>query len=777
MKMQTLSIRWLTMFAAVVVSSMAVLSLSSVSVAGAWSHVPERTQPEVQSVVTSTVYLPVIVGSRGTALPTIGPVSVNAETIPLYGKFEANFLVATTADNVYVPYEATPLLGESGISVDMLLTAPNGAARHAPCFYYQPTDGLLRPIGQPDWRCRFAPDTIGTWRYVIHAVDENGETVTPLHTFVATTSTKRGFVRVSTADPRYFEFSDGTPFVAPLIGVEDGNPLNGLDQIRAIIPTWGQSGVRFVRWFPTGESANYYVVPFGDNIRMNWGFGTAGTVFDGDPAFHTLMSFKPYYYSGQTIHSVPNDGYRLSFRAKVTGNKVLRPELGQALIEIRASDWQTYTLETIADGETLTLWLHDGYHEDDNTPGTIRVDNVTVQRDETGQGGWGPNLLTRSDSNTFKYVDQVAAARLDEIMRLSELYGVYHKLTLFHKNDEVLGQLAADGSIAPDWDIDNFYSAPGQVVNRYERAYARYFVARWGYSTALHSLEFGNENMLTASSFAAAYDVLGYIRSIEPRHILLSNSFWGYFVTDFWNDLAHGSLMDYADKHWYARVGSDDPELVSTVTNDSAANVRECQHGFDAYQAQLTPHRPIVRGETGVWDSTGYGQLNLGSGAATYYHKQLWAQLGDQCAGEWYTAYLIDHNLWAMFSYYEQFLQGEPINNGHYIDIGTDLSGITLSGVTGNVRAWGKLDATDGRAIVWIDNASDTWRRVADGLSVAPASATLSIGSVPNGVYDVTVFNTSTGTSTVSTQSVTTGRVVVSVANLQHDVAIKFKRR
>ena len=40
-----------------------------------------------------------------------------------------------------------------------------------------------------------------------------------------------------------------------------------------------------------------------------------------------------------------------------------------------------------------------------------------LQRDETGNGGWGPNLLTRSDPDTFEYVDQIGATRLDEIFR------------------------------------------------------------------------------------------------------------------------------------------------------------------------------------------------------------------------------------------------------------------------------------------------------------------------------------------------------------------------
>jgi hypothetical protein len=422
------------------------------------------------------------------------------------------------------------------------------------------------------------------------------------------------------------------------------------------------------------------------------------------------------------------------------------------------------------------VWLHDGYSEADVRSGTIRVDNVRVQRDETGQGGWGPNLLTRGDADTYQFVDQVGAARLDEIMRLSEQYGVYHKLTLFHKNEQVLGVMLPDGSVTDSWDINHFYSGDGEMVRWLEQAYARYFVARWAYSTALHSVELANENMLTTVSYDAAFAILSHIRSIEPRPILLSNSFWGYFVEPFWTDPARGDLMDYADKHWYARPAGDG-ELVSNVYTDSAANVRECQKSFTQYRTQYAQNKPIVRGETGVWSGDNYDPINLGSGAATYYHKQLWAQMGDQCGGEWYTDYLTQHNLWGDYLRYEQFLQGEPLTNGHYADAGSDTDSIKLTNSLGTARAWGKVDATVGRGLIWIDNANDTWKNVADGQSVTPATASLEISNLPNGTYQITWFNTATGTTTTTTLTVSSGKLTLNVAALAHDVAVKFKKQ
>jgi hypothetical protein len=309
-----------------------------------------------------------------------------------------------------------------------------------------------------------------------------------------------------------------------------------------------------------------------------------------------------------------------------------------------------------------------------------------------------------------------------------------------------------------------------------QKAYARYFVARWSYSPALHSLELGNENMLTTQSYEAAYSVLGYVKSIAPRHILLTNSFWGYFVDPYWLSSKYGPLMDYADKHWYARSGGGEPELVSTIVNDTAANVRECQQRFQVYRADYPYNKPIVRGETGVWASN-YDPLSLGSGAATYYHKQVWAQVGDQCAGEWYTDILNTNNLWGEYLRYEQFLQGEPLTNGRYADIGSDSSSITIANTTGTARAWGKLDATAGRGLLWIDNANDTWKRVADGLSVTSATASVEINNLPNGTYQATWFNTATGATSTTTHTVSNGKLTLSVSALAHDVAVKFKKQ
>ena len=760
--------------------------------------------------------------------------------VPQYAKFEVAFdVLSATAQNPYFPFDqATPpgIEPGTGISVDALLLPPGAedwrAAHRLPCFYYQPVteagagDSVtFLPAGEADWRCRFSPQTAGTWHYKIQATDACGTSESSVYTFGVDESDRKGFVRVSARDPRFFEFSDGTAFSTPLISLEEGNPLNSLARIRQNIPKLGQSGIRFVRWFPTGEGANFFVAPFSDAIRINWAFGDGWSVpAPVDTSAGKKFSYRPYFYSAQTIPGTAGQKYRLSFRAEVNGEKALRAQIGNisgAALDIcsatstyheahggqcdyKQDGWHDYAIEVTNPADAnLSIGVRGLYVSSDApTPynnvqaGDIGIHSVTLQRYEAD--GWGPNLLARSDPDTFGFVDQPAAARLDEILILSEQYGVYHKLPLFHKNDAVLNRILADGSTGePDSLCTKFYSGDGQATRWYQRAYARYFVARWSYSPALHSLELANENHLTPQSYEAGFALAQYVRDTSPRHILLSNSFWGYFIADFFADPEKGSLLDYGDKHWYASQDETEQELISNTWDDSAAYVRECQNRFREYAEAFDYRRPLVRGEGGVAQS-GTGPQHpeiIGETQGIYYHKKLWAQLGglgSYCDGEWYPRLFVGYrddqfpnenvDLFKMMAAYERFMAGENLNKGGYRAIGTDLVGteqIGLKSMAGPLRAWGA--SSPDRALVWIDNPAHTWKSVADGVVVTPASGFLAIPGLRPGVeYAVEWWDPyayETGQQVVRTDSIvagTDGTIVLEIVDLATDVAVKI---
>jgi hypothetical protein len=650
-------------------------------------------------------------------------------SVPQVSRFEFSPAITTTASNPYLPYDPAPPPGvEPGIgaTVDALYLPPGGTEwRVAPCFWFQPTvefQGTLLPQGQAGWQCRFLPDQSGTWAYKVRVQDAAGIRETAVSDFVADQGAE--WIQVSQEDPRFFEFSRShEPFLTPLVNAETGNPFDGLETARKNLARAG--AMRFLRWFPNGEGANPAVISYGDDMRSSWGFGDASIVPEGNG-----FVFRPYYYTNQALALPPGD-YTLALRAK--GSPFLvEVEPGLDSLSVGGQEWADYHLDFHNPmGQEARIWIHgDG--------ASTFLAWVSLSSDG------GPNLLRRSDPNTHLYVDARGAALFDEILDDTEQLSIYHRLTLFHKNDQVLCRLWPDGSIG-EWDLGNFYTSP--VSRWYQRAYTRYFLARWGYSPAIHSLEYANENDLSSESYEAAWDWTEYVHQHEPRPILVSNSFWGYWAWDYFAD----PRVDDGDQHLYAREASASAEVASPLWNDSAAYVRDCQHRFSSYQY----NRPLLRGEGGVWGPSGFEQhqgIN-----ATYYHKLIWAQIGGPwCLGEWWPDW---DQVPAELARLEAFFAGfQPYG---YRD---------LESSDGDLRAWGMV--TDTQVLLWADNRLDTWASVAGGQPISPASGTISVPGL-TGNWQVQWWNTTSGT--VMRQEVihASGELVLNVKHLEGDVAVK----
>lgn len=106
-----------------------------------------------------------------------------------------------------------------GQSADaVVLTAPDGTRHGRPVFEDQPASfdydahGYEVTIaeGAPVCAARFTPDRAGVWRYTWL----NAGQVVQEGQFACETSAHPGYVEISRRDPRYFAFTDGTPYVA-----------------------------------------------------------------------------------------------------------------------------------------------------------------------------------------------------------------------------------------------------------------------------------------------------------------------------------------------------------------------------------------------------------------------------------------------------------------------------------------------------------------------------------------------------------------------------------
>ena len=136
----------------------------------------------------------------------------NINVVPRYHKFEVTFELSRTYANPYDPRL---------INVRGRFVAPSGKITVVPGFFYQ--DYIrgqerkvekLRAMGRSKWKIRFAPTEVGTYRYFVE-IDDAKPFGTRWRSFEAVRSSSPGYVRISSADPNYFEF-DNRGFFYPI---------------------------------------------------------------------------------------------------------------------------------------------------------------------------------------------------------------------------------------------------------------------------------------------------------------------------------------------------------------------------------------------------------------------------------------------------------------------------------------------------------------------------------------------------------------------------------
>jgi len=140
---------------------------------------------------------------------TIKDVSIVTDEIKKWNKVEISFLVDGFDGNPFDP-EDIDLTGE--------FTSPSGEKYVMPAFWYQPYQEFknlgVYPVGNPDWRLRFAPTEVGTWKYSIYS-RYKGYTIDSISgEFKAADSDNRGFIRIEPEKRRHFIFDNGEPYIA-----------------------------------------------------------------------------------------------------------------------------------------------------------------------------------------------------------------------------------------------------------------------------------------------------------------------------------------------------------------------------------------------------------------------------------------------------------------------------------------------------------------------------------------------------------------------------------
>ena len=147
---------------------------------------------------------------KDTEAPFIRNVQANRDQVLCFRKFE---VTCDLPDRYGDPFSTNE------VAVTATFEGPSGPPQTVGGFYtrtYFREVGLgserIVPQGKPLWCVRFAPSRPGKYTYTLTARDAYGETRWGPAGFTALPPLSHGFVRVAASDPRFFEFTDGTPY-------------------------------------------------------------------------------------------------------------------------------------------------------------------------------------------------------------------------------------------------------------------------------------------------------------------------------------------------------------------------------------------------------------------------------------------------------------------------------------------------------------------------------------------------------------------------------------
>lgn len=530
---------------------------------------------------------------RGAASPSVGAVTTGSSlTIGRYRKLELSFPVTTTATNPQLPYDpaappyATNLKPDEdarrGVSVDGLFLPPGRTdwtnALVQPGFLYRPyarmpalpnTNHTLEDLvasGPDAWKVRFAPTQTGKWQFRVRVTDAAGTETTSPRSFVCVPSDSRGFLRVSATDSRYFQFDNGES--ATLIG--ENLFFNGLDAFKAssdkvsgagasaLIRLWiaGRSGQEIIGGFANSSGGRVWLFSNGTQLLASGAHGgrfcvgvaagneltTKEVPLKPNRAYTVQAWVKPEGCSSLTLTTQDSDTYRNSRDSAVS----LTNEGAWTRVSapIAAHDPQNG-----ANFFATVKFLPQG-------GGRVLVDDVQVTDDATGA-----DVLEVGDFERHVHYSQRQSWLLDALVERAAQTGQYLRLNCLENDDSVFCNVSADAKEAPH-SADNFYGrstdpAADLAVRRWQRYYARYLVARWGYATSVAQWEFNNEGALfNGNHYAAAQNFARAIHGYHAEgHRPASTSFWQNssgtsYPADFFDSPAFTDI-DYADVHYY----------------------------------------------------------------------------------------------------------------------------------------------------------------------------------------------------------------------------------
>lgn len=736
---------------------------------------------------------------------SISNVQTHTTSLKQYEKYEVKFNISTTAKHLLFQYDTNTPPGVTpgtGVTVQGIITTPSGKTLTHPAFYQHETRKIgsgssmyFEETGNSYWTLRFAPQEIGTYQVTLRAIDNSGTSNLSVGTFNSTVGTKPGFIRVSRQDPKYFEFSNSQLYwpMGPAWPDNVGQTANP-NAKNYDTSQFANTGMNFYRPWMAGYGAystNWARWPRNDKPHGNEGIESALTwdeKYPGSELSYELNSaigatsyWLPRYGQDMFAFRLKNTCYKVSLTYKTTnlsGSVNFKPWSGWPSFKdsqsamtsslqnqpniigpiTSSSNWQTITSNFMANSsfDNIFIYLSSG------TSGKINIDHFSLREilpnkdcnQVTGSEQLGAEMVRNPKADLHTYVDDRGAAYFDWLLSEGEQYGVYYKLVVHDKNDWVQNHIDPTTGQWTQATLSWPYYASDFTKNRWLlQQWYRYVVARWGYSTAVHSWELNNEgppeltqHWSTTQSFAQ------YMKSIDAHPHLASTSFWCCWRPSFWGNTSLYPDVGYADLHDYS--GNSETSGFNYADDVVGGMIK-----INSVVNNSNINKPTIIGEQGLsrmpewWNPATDSWLNTPNDG-TWWRQLQWATAFHPGAvsspGYWFPSHLKQFNREQISTVLKNYLLGVEWNKGGYID----------AQINSSARAVGKKNLNTGVANLWVQNNG------------AQTNVTISIK--PSTAYYIELWDTRNGTITKQYKSSdSSGNITVTTLAIP-DTAIKL---
>ncbi|MBL8015318.1 MAG: PKD domain-containing protein [Candidatus Doudnabacteria bacterium] len=727
--------------------------------------------------------------------PTFSQISLDKTQLPKLDKIEITFQLATVANEYMFRYDANPPAGVkpgTGVTVEARITQPDGQTVVQPAFFMEQTamsmvrTGYYVLTGQTSWKVRYSPSQVGNYSVRLFAQDASGTNEVSAGTFVVTDSSAKGFIQVSQADTRYFEYQNGELYwpIGTVVDRKTNIPgttnlvrtwLGGLGIYSTNWARWkssaeahGNEGVKehlnFLEAYPSSELSHDLFYPQGARIWMTyWNDDNFGHIFKNNTEYQLKIRLKTVGLSGPRTAGQP---WGLTIkRHGWTGLENPAPDLTSKpaiFPHIQTTrDWHTViarfnTGSTGRSDDDFSIYL------ENVTGGQAYVDELSIREVLSG-GALGAELVRNPKADMHKYVEQRPAAFLDDQINLAKQNGFNYVLVVRDKNDWIPGHLSPYGRFVASG--GGYYQPKGTKSRWLEEQWWRYLAARWGYSQNIFSWELNNEGPpdedASGSHARMTQDFAAFFKANDAHKHLATTSFWCCWKPNLWKDKVNLPDIGYADVHEY--------------TNGSSALEQDVVYWHMQLADQVARDnvgRPVIRGEAGINGSQMFNLLSQ-TNSGLWYHHLNWVQLNSAGLMDplyWHTEHLNVIDFKKIAGNFHKFVSTLDINKGGYSDI-------AATSTSSQILVFGQKNTSKRKAYAWIQNKANTWYARHQNQSIPAQSGQVSI-SMPAGSYKVEWWDTYSGTvsssQTLSTNS--ESKLVLNISNLGSDIAIKISQ-